>query len=522
MSELQNTSPPKNHAANRRTHGYYIALVVTIFFLGVFLRLNRYLFDRSLWHDEANFALNIIERTPVQLVGPLAYGQHSPVGFTLAVKYLTMAFGVREPILRLIPLVVSIVSLVLFYFVARRWLPPWATLLAMTIFATSDALGEWAAQFEKYSSDVTLTLIILAVGLWVFESERPVRFWVFGLLGVVAVWFSYPAAIVLAGIGLVLFFYAIERRDKREALLIAAIACIWLASFAITYVVATRASVEGHLLNPSSAPYWNSKGGFLIFPPINLGQVDSDIMTLVEPFENPMGFALYSGVVLLYWLGLIEALRKRSFSLFLLSPILITVALSALGLYPIFQRVVLFTVPLLLLTVMMGIVRLSQILSTRMERLMAIIFIGFIIFQPVRLGLAGGLRPDEREETLPLIAQLAADHLPGDEVMVYYGAEGAYRYYAYVKGLDQVTPSIIEDHRSSPEEYCQEMDSLNGKPRVWVIFSHVFGGKMGSEEEVILSCLDQLGVQIHKASETGASLYLYDLSTESRGSPPDD
>ncbi len=508
-----NAGAPAADQEVRRRRALVVIIVALLFLLGAVLRVNRYMPNRSLHGDEAMFALNFIERTPLQLVGPLSYSQTSPVGFSLLVKLLTMAFGVSEPVLRFIPLLAGLASLPLFYMLANKWLPQWGSLLALVLFAVSDALGYYAAWFDKYSSDVTMTLIVLLVAVWFYDSRRRTRYLVFGIVGAVAVWFSYPLSIVLAGIGLPLFFFALGRKSYREALLVAVMAGVWLASAAATWAV----SVGDVLEDPSRGNFWARFGGFLVFPPLTVAQLEKDIGTLVRPFEEPLGFALYSGVVLLYALGAIHAVRRGGTRLFLVAPFLITIALSAMRLYPLYVRLILFLAPLLLLTVVLGIVWLSEGLTSQTERVLAFGFLALVLYQPVRLGLARGLSPREDEETRPLIIRLNDSYEPGDALALYYGAKPAYRYYAYLLGVDQVTPSDINNHRDSPEQYCNDVETLAGLPRVWVLFSHKHSGPQGSEEKIILDCLDRFGRQQNKFQEAGASLYLYDLRAGDSG-----
>lgn len=515
MAFPSSASPP-GAAESRRTEGRYPVVIASIILLGAFLRLNRYLLNPSFTTEEAQFALNIIERTPLQLIGPLGHGQHSPAGFSVLVKFVTLALGASEPVLRLTPLLFGMASLPIFYIVANRWLPKGATLLAVTLLAVSDALGKWSAEFEKYSSDATLTLAIILVAMWFSESRRRSRYLVFAVVGAVAVWFSYPVSIVLAGIGLVVFFDAIHRRSYSEALVAAAMAACWLASFVATYALSTGAYVA----LGSREHYWDRQGGFLTFPPTTITQVEEDIAILVRPFEDPLGFALYSGVVLLYWVGAVNAVQKGGPRLFLVTPILAAVVLSPMGLYPITGRLLLFAVPLLLLTVVMGIMRLGEMMNGRIERLLAFVFLALVLFQPLRLGLARGLRPRDFDETRPVMIHLSESFRPGDAVVVYYWAEGDYAYYAHLLGFDQVVPSVIKNHPDAPEEYCQELAPHVGLPRVWIVFSHVHGGPQGNEEKIIVDCLDRYGGQLSRLKETGASLYLYDLRTDASGPPP--
>ena len=51
--------------------------------LGIFLRVAPYAANHSLWLDEANLALNIVDRPLEGLLRPLDYGQGAPVGFLI-------------------------------------------------------------------------------------------------------------------------------------------------------------------------------------------------------------------------------------------------------------------------------------------------------------------------------------------------------------------------------------------------------------------------------------------------------
>ena len=498
----------------------YAALMTMALLLGAYLRLNRFLFNRSLWLDEAYLALNIIERTPLQLVGPLSYGQVAPIGFPVVVKLLTMVLGIQEPVLRLIPLLSGLVSLPMFYLLARRWMPKRASLLAVILFAAADSLGEYSAQFKQYSSDVAITLMILLVSTWFFQSAQRGRYLVFASVGVIAVWFSHPASIVLAGVGLYLILFAVKRKSYSEAMRMAAVAGCWLVSFAVTYTLSIRAGLQASSL----VSYWEFQKGFLHFPPTGLAEIESGITALVRPFEDPLGFALYSGVVLLFVLGAVDLGQKGGPRLFLLAPLVLAVALSILRLYPFSGRLLLFAVPLLLLTVVMGIVRLFQaaIVTGWIGRLTSVGVLALILFQPLRNGLARGLNPREFEEIRPIMMRLVEGYRPGDVIAAYYAAQWPIKYYTYLFDFAPSVTAVIKSHRETPEDYCGEVEELPRNPRVWVVFSHTYAGPQGGEERIIIGCLDRYGQQTSKLEETGASLYLYDLRAEPSGPAPSD
>ena len=76
--------------------------------LGAALRLWQYATGASLWADEANMALNIVDRPLGRLLGPLDYRQMAPPGWLLLQKAAVTLLGDGEHALRLIPLLGSL------------------------------------------------------------------------------------------------------------------------------------------------------------------------------------------------------------------------------------------------------------------------------------------------------------------------------------------------------------------------------------------------------------------------------
>ena len=105
--------------------------------VGMFLRVVQYTGDRPLWNDEAALALNVIERSAMELATPLDYHQASPIGFLVLVKLSEGLFGLGERALRLVPLVAGLGCLPLFYLVVRRLLNWPAGLTALGMLSLS-------------------------------------------------------------------------------------------------------------------------------------------------------------------------------------------------------------------------------------------------------------------------------------------------------------------------------------------------------------------------------------------------
>src|SRR6185295_2550806 len=149
--------------------GWRAAALLAIL-LGVGLRLWQYFANPSLWVDEAAVARNVLDRGVVQLLGRLDYGQVAPPGFLLGVKLSAALFGGSEYALRLVPLFAGLAGLFLFYFVAREILRPVGTIVATVLFSLAVPLIFFSANLKQYSSDVAVTLLVLAFALRIRRS----------------------------------------------------------------------------------------------------------------------------------------------------------------------------------------------------------------------------------------------------------------------------------------------------------------------------------------------------------------
>jgi hypothetical protein len=529
-------------AARISRHSFWPALLVIVaMVLGTGLRVAQYIYNRSLWLDEASLALNIVGRSFGDLLLPLDYQQGAPLGFLLLVKAATHLAGPTEYGLRLVPLFSSLVALLLLPLVARRYLIPVrlehsaldqrgdhvqprdasiqptttsspAVPLAVILFALSAPLVYYASETKQYQTDVLIALLgyLLAYALTVQKPSWP-RLTFTALAGAALVWFSHPAAFVLAGVGTVLLVDRVRQRDWQNVARLAGVCATWALSFGICYVVSLRTLSENRFL----LEFWS--GAFMPLPPRSV----ADLLWFSRSFFHLFGddvaglafaglgaFAFVTGCVAL-WRD-----RRRQLAL-LLAPLFAVLLASATGLYPFQGRMILFLAPCVLLLVAQGateVLRLTRATST----LIGAALIALLLWQPL-LAVPGTLtRLQPREELRPVVYQLGQQYQPGDTVYVYYGAAHVFRFYAPTVGLTDYT--IGEFVRGDPGGIARDVDRLRGRQRVWVVFSHVRRTTQ-DEEQTFLVYLNTIGAQQARIRQPGASAYLYDLSqTARRGS----
>ncbi len=261
-------------------------LVAACVLAGFALRTYCYARDQSLWIDEAMLALNVVYRTTPELFEPLDLNQGAPVGYLLLSKLAVKALGGGELALRLVSFAAAIAGLALFIPLAYRALPRPAARVAVGLFALSPYLVGYAAEFKQYELDAAIAVALTTLGLPVCRDQAgPWRLVGFAAAGVVAVWFSHPAAFVLGGVGLAALADACARRDRAALLGRLGVVAAWLASFGLCYALLLRKlGTNQYLLD-----YWSGK--FLPLPPTSVGDLAWVVDHFLQFFERPGGLA---------------------------------------------------------------------------------------------------------------------------------------------------------------------------------------------------------------------------------------
>nr|CAA9221785.1 hypothetical protein AVDCRST_MAG63-537 [uncultured Armatimonadetes bacterium] len=505
--------------APRRVPDRWIWAALAIMLIGFALRLAGFLSNRSLWLDEAYLALNLMQRDFGELLQPLSYRQAAPVGFLLAADAATLLLGSGEQALRFVPLLAGLASLPLFWLLARRCLPAPEALGALGLFAGLPPLVYYASELKQYSLDVAVALAILLSGQSVLQGDRfrARRYVILALVGAAAVWFSHPAVFVLGGVGAALFLCAKDVRGRRALLIVGA---LWAACFLANYLLFLRGIRDQGELHSS----W--QGRFLRWP-VSPGAIRQDLELLLQPFTVVLGFAEYGLAALAYAAGL-AALFRRDRRLFwlLAAPFFPAFLASLLRLFPFASRPILYTAPLFLLPIAAGLGRLWRSPGFG-GRFVSGVFLFLLLHGPAVATVKDFLRPKGREEMRGVLAYVSPRLRPGDTVWVNDRGRIAFRYYVRYRGfgeftaLDPVFGRGIEGTGRKIDRVRQEMHSLAGRRRVWLIFSIPPEGTHDRIDARILalSALGGLGRQLDRREARGCFAYLYDLSGPSAPEP---
>ena len=501
------------------------AMTALLVLLGILFRLRFYLFNRSLWFDEALLTVNIISRPFDALVPPLEFHQGAPFGFLALEKAAIAVFGTSEFALRAVPLFASIAALLLLYSLCRRILSVPATLVTVGLFALSTQQIGYSAEVKPYSMDTVVGLLVTLMAIRAAETLRRRHLAVLALTGAVVVWFSYPAAFVLAGIGICLAASPLRHRDWVRVAQLAAIGLLWAISFAICYSITVRPIARDTFVSdmwasafmPWSVSYWT---------------LDWVLGQSLGFFKDPVGMTLSGLGVFGFLAG--WAANDRSWRLqrwILASPLAVAFVAAAVHRYPFDGRFLNFAVPSILCIVGLGIARVAE-MSRLKAPAIALSLVALVFLDPVRDASFLALRPQGREEIRPVLDYVRQHVVRGDAVYLYYRTEPAFTYYSqqWTDGAGLQTAKIVHTHpggdlhgqdeldalemmnsNDRSAAFLRALDELRGQTRVWVVFYHVRVRDGVNDERWLLDQLDRLGKQRDRVSSPGASAYLYDL-----------
>lgn len=489
-----------------------VPLLVAIAILGgVAVRIFAFARNPSLWVDEAMLALNVLGRSPAELLEPLNWNQGAPVGYLMLAKLSVAIFGGSEFALRLPSLVAGILGVGMFVPLAYRLLPVDAARLAAVLFAVAPYLIGYSAEFKQYELDATIAVGLLALAYPVWRNEAGKwRLIGFALGGATAVWFSHPSTFVLAGVGFAALADAAVRRDRAALLTRLAVVAAWLISFGTCYsLFLGKLGMNEYLMS-----YWNGK-----FLPLELrpGTAAWIVHHFLEFFEKPGGMAATmiaaSGLAGVLYLHGAMAMARADWRLLvaLVTPLILAMMASALKKYPFAGRLLLFAVPAALMLIAYG----STVVAPAISRVIpggGGLLVFAVLLGPVMHTHWLTKAPLHAEETREVIAHVRDHWQPGDRAYVFWAAVPALKYYTADSPFpDDAIRLGVEQRNRDPRLLHGDLDALRGHSRVWVVIAH----RHPQEEAAIQGYLDAIGVCEETLRKSDAVVFRYDLSRSS-------
>ena len=483
-------------------HHTFMFILLICIGLGIYLSLEQFIFNRNLWLDEIALAINIRDRSFLELLQPLSDNQAAPIAFLYLEKLMITLFGSYDYILRIFPLVSFIFSIPLVYLLTVRLLKNRIpALLASAIFSTSYMLIRYSDEVKQYSSDLLFTLIIFYLTLKLdFKNRQHILY--YALSGAIIIWFSNISVIILLVAGLYIFYIQVIQEKNFKFL---SIYFFWLLSFGIYYTF----FIYNHPTTAFMKSVWHAQ--FLPSDILSMKfytAIASNIQDIYIHVLTMGDFWIFALVITL--LSIITALIKRQYVLllFFFGPLIVQIIMSTLHLYPFYARFVLYLMPMFIIMLAYGLYILYLLIKKYIHPVAAIIYIFFTFYYAYDyINLATKHIPFAREEITSSLNYIESHIAPDDSIYLYYTTVPSFAFYMDNK-LDGHTVHIGTEHRNNYKDYYPELNKLNG--RVWLVFIHIHG----HEEWYIMDyLLHEKGVKIleRKSLAFGTLLYYIDI-----------
>jgi hypothetical protein len=356
---------------------------------------------------------------------------------------------------------------------------------------------------------VTIALLLNAAPVWDASPRKKDFVWL-TLAGLIALWLSHPALFVLAGIGLSLVIIFLQRRDFSNLWRAIGIGILWILNLSLLYFLILRDLSQQAYLRE----YW--QGAFLPMP------LWSDPGWFVRSLNENIGIQFGIPYAVVFVLALMLAgwvvlfFQNREYAITFACILLVTLTASAMQLYPVFERMILFLIPIGLLLIGKAVEALyAQLRKYQFVGVLATsAVVGLLIYGPLINSVQSFIAPKYFEHIRPTMDFVRGSWKEGDAMYVSSGALPAFRFYAPFYGLDEIAYKFgkREDYKN-PQNILSQLSLFEGQPRVWILFSHVYEKGDFNEREFILNYADQIGEKKREFRVPGTSvfLYLYDL-----------
>jgi hypothetical protein len=454
-------------------------LMGLILLTGILLRLRQFLFNRSLWSDEAFLALNFLNRSFQSLVTEgFQYDQSAPFGFAALTRVFIHLFGNHDIVLRLTPFLTSILTLVCVYFLTLKILEHTAArLVFIGLFSFSPILIYYSSEFKAYSSDLFFAVLLIWVGL----EFCNVRFGhiLMALVGAISVLFSYISIFVLLPVGVITGLDLALKKKYSQLFRFGLVVTTWLVSFGLLYWFSIRLTLSNSYL----FTFWRDG-----FPPDPVLSTKT-IGWLIENYLGIIYFSFRQSILISHatleeWYGAVNLLlailvlvgaiwlNKRPVNLWLIciGTIFVNLVMAFAHLYPFRGRLVLYLIVIIYIFAASLIERLwhANLWYTRVLCL----GLGVILLVPFMLvSFQKAVSPNNYGDIKNSLAYMENHKKAGDSITLSPYAYSPYMYYYQSYGLDGIR--IVDQVPGNLDalEFRHKICQSGVKGRLWIIIA---------------------------------------------------
>jgi hypothetical protein len=497
-----NSSGSECGSPRRQLFNWSLALAPAIFIaLGIALRVRALIFNAPFYVDEAMLARNVEDRPFLQLFHSLDGNQAAPPGFLVLQKFVASLFGRTEFAYRILPFISSLIVLWLTWVLARKILDRVGVMAACAIVSLSWPLVYYAAANKQYEVEALIACVLLLA--WMRSEGSPGRLPI-AYVGVciVAPWFSLSAPFVIAAME---SGALVQNCGKGFLKFIIGRLPIYfgvIASCGVLYIAVVR-ETQGNSILQSFWAY-----AFMPFPPRSLNDIRWFIGNFYGLFRRPIGLPEPGVAPWLFLIGCTVLWRRRIGQFWGIPGVLLWVLIaSGLKQYPFAERLLLFAVVPLALTIGLGFSSVVSLFSAGNSwgRVVATV-LGGVLLVPVLLTAAARMaRPTTLLDFRAAFSYLNEHWQPKDKIVAQSGYDWQIEWYRDRRGgmpLLGSKPIAIASKWRTCEDVRRLLAVRESSGRTWVLLYK------SDKSELFYWCAVGLGAT-HVLSTPDDELFLY-------------
>lgn len=465
----------------------YFCLLGLIFAFGIFLRLRFLSYNISFSNDESSLALNIYLKNILNF-RTLDYGQMAPPLFMMLIKIFTKVVGFSDLSLRAIPFLAGCLSVIAFYFLAKTVLKTFSTIIATFFFAINYTLIVHSVIFKPYSLDVLFTILCLLFFLKLdITKNSPTKNLLYGLLLAITPWFSFEAIFVIAG-GIINIVLKNIRENKLKTLMLTV--PVLVSGLFFCYIFFMTNKLMGLMVS-----YWTKD--LNAFVTINFIEFLQLFRHNIEFFFYPIGNTLCLMILLLWGMIILFKETSKFLNISCITFSLVLVA-SILKLYPFYERMILFLIPIFLLFILKPLDQINK------KEILKSVTIVFLVIFSFKITLPKDYYNTKGREMMAFMVQKLKSC---DTIFVNADSIATFQYYSifyHTKGC----PIIIEDWsiRNNRQLYNVLLKPLK-KGTYW-LYLPCCDKQYHAERDTIFSWAKNKNTTDYFNSKRGALLYV--------------
>jgi hypothetical protein len=354
-----------------------------------------------------------------------------------------------------------------------------------------------------------------------YKRERN-KYYLLACAGVVAIFLSNVAPIILFTCGLYLAYDYFCVARNRNITPISIVFAIWLSVFSLYYIF----FIHGHPTKEIMIQFWSCERAFMPYNPFTsdfylfFSKSSSEIFTSLYAFETytmRLIWKIFCGLFVMVGIVVLIKNKRIKIMIFIFTPLLLHLLLSTMHFYPFYSRLILYAMPGILILFAYGfcgiIIFSASMLNT--DKIISFTTIACMLFL-IGLFVIRGF-PLKRFEGRDAIKYVEENIQSTENFHMFSGYLFVFLYYTNIRIISdkmnilndvqhELTKKYVESwllnlNNMRKQLFLDKIKTLRG--RNWIILSH--GPK-------IIKHLDSLGYKkLKEFKSANTSVYLYDF-----------